>query len=105
KGLCPPEINIHEHLAIAKIASLQGDNLKSHSRKASAITMAQQLLDDSKDSQEGVLYFVARILEEYGEFEVALKFYKKVLRLSGENPAMVQKIGSQFLSMGEYQLA
>lgn len=105
KGHCPPEIQIHENLATAKIAKMQGDTMRAQSRRVSAITSSQQLLDNKKESKEGVLYFVARILEEYGEFEQALRFYKKVLRLSGSNPAMVQKIGSQFLSMGEYQLA
>jgi tetratricopeptide (TPR) repeat protein len=105
KGLCPPEIHVHEHLAIAKIALLQGDKLKSNSRRSSAISLAQQLLDKEQEAKEGVLYFVARILEEFGEFDTALHFYKKVLRISGGNPAMVQKIGSQFLSLGEYDLA
>ncbi len=61
-------------------------------------------LDDPK-TPEGVLYFIAKVLEEFDDFAIAFKYYKRILKAEGGSPQVVQKIGSQFLSLGEYQLA
>ena len=52
-----------------------------------------------------MLYFIAKVLEEFDDFAKAFKYYKKILKAEGGSPAMVQKIGSQFLALGEYRLA
>ena len=104
KGACPTEVQIYELMATARIAEAQGDRAQAESRKSRAGGLALLALEDAKTS-EGVLYFIAKVLEEFDDFPKAYKFYRKILRAEGQSPAMVQKIGSQFLSMGEYRLA
>lgn len=106
KGACPVEIQIYELLATAKISDAQGDRPQAESRKTRASALALAALDDPKTS-EGVLYFVAKVLEEFDDFNKAVRFYKRILRSDGNgaNPVLVQKIGSQFLSLGEFRLA
>lgn len=104
KGTCPLEIQIYELLATAKISETQGDRAQAENRRLRASGLALQALDDPKTS-EGVLYFIAKILEEFDDFGKAFKYYKRILKAEGGSPAMVQKIGSQFLSLGEYALA
>ena len=104
KGSCPTEIRIYEFLATARIAELIQNLDLSEIRKTKARSLCQQLLDD-QNIGENVYYFVAKVLEEHGEFHQALDFYKKILKSDRGTPAMVQKIGSQFLSHGEYGLA
>jgi len=104
KGACPTEIQIYELLATARIAEAQGDKAQSESRRTRANGLALVALDDPK-TPEGVLYFIAKVLEEFDDFAKAIKYYKKILKAEGGSPAMVQKIGSQFLSLGEYVLA
>jgi tetratricopeptide (TPR) repeat protein len=104
KGSCPAEIKIYEFLATARIAELQKNMDLVEIRRTKAVAICQQLLEDSQVS-ENVYYFVAKILEEHGHFTNALDFYKKILKSDRGTPAMVQKIGGQFLSHGEYALA
>ncbi len=104
KGQCPPEVHVYEGMATARISELQGEKHEAELRGARARATALQILDDTS-AEEGVLYFVAKVLEEFGERKLALEFYKKILRQTGRNPQMVQKIGGQFLSQGEYALA
>lgn len=104
KGACPTEVQIYELLATARISEAQGDRAQAESRRSRAGGLALIALDDQKTT-EGVLYFIAKVLEEFDDFPKAYKFYRKILRNEGQSPVMVQKIGSQFLSMGEYRLA
>ncbi|MEZ4741227.1 MAG: tetratricopeptide repeat protein [Bdellovibrionota bacterium] len=104
KGFCPPEIQIYEALSIAKIAEAKGDNSRSEQLRSRAIFLANQALQN-KTLKEGVLYFIAKILEEFSEFDLAFKFFKLILTFAGSNPGIVQKIGSQFLSIGEHKMA
>jgi tetratricopeptide (TPR) repeat protein len=104
RGHCPIEITIYEHLAVSKIAQQKGDQAQAMSQKSRAKVYAEQALHDTK-TREGALYFVARLLEEHGEVALAFDYYKRILRQEGSNPSLVQKIGSQFLSSGEFQLA
>ncbi len=104
KGACPSEVQIYELLATARISEAQGDRAQAESRRSRAGGLAIIALDDPK-TPEGVLYFIAKVLEEFDDFPKAYKFYRKILRNEGQSPVMVQKIGSQFLSMGEYRLA
>lgn len=104
KGTCPTEVQIYELLATARISEAQGDRAQAESRRSRAGGLALIALEDPK-TPEGVLYFIAKVLEEFDDFPKAYKFYRKILRNEGQSPVMVQKIGSQFLSMGEYRLA
>jgi len=104
KGSCPPEVQVYEGFATARISELQGDPTLATQRSARARVLALQILEDS-ESAEGVLYFVAKVLEEFGEKALSLDYYKRILRRTGRNPAMVQKIGGQFLAQGQFKLA
>lgn len=104
KGICPPEIQVHELLSLARIYDYQGNKENASAQRTQAIMLVTQVINE-EDISEGVLFFIAKTLEEYSEFELAFKLYKKILKLEGSNPAIVQKIGSQFLSMGENKLA
>ncbi len=104
RGTCPPEIQVYEYLATAKVAEAMGDKIQAETRLSHAKQLAQALLDETS-VKEGILFFVAKLLEEYGELELAFHFYKKIFRVSASNPAILQKIGSQFLALGEVQLA
>ena len=104
KGRCPSEIQIYELLATAKISDLQGDKKQAEARRSRAEGIAMQVLE-SKDSPEGVLYFIAKVMEEFDQTQIAFTYYKGILRREGSNPTIVQRIGSQFLSNGEYQNA
>lgn len=104
KGACPTEIQVYELLATAKISEAQGDNTQAESRRTRAAGLASAALEDPRTT-DGVLYFIAKVLEEFDDFAKAFKYYKRILRSEGSNPTLVQKIGSQFLSLGEYKLA
>ncbi len=104
KGICPTELRVYEHLTLSQIAEHQGDNLRAGNLRTQARALAEGMLDD-ESLHEGVLYFVAKIFEEHQDADTALSFYRKVLKVSGGSPATVQKIGSQFLSLGEYETA
>jgi tetratricopeptide (TPR) repeat protein len=104
KGHCPSEIQIYEKLVTADVARFRRQLNLTEALRAEAIEMANNVLD-RESSEEGVLFFIAKTLEEYSEFETAFKYYKRLLKVAGENPQVVQKIGAQFLSLGEYKLA
>ena len=104
RGGCPPEIQIYESYSLARIAEFRGDHEKASYRKTQAHMMVNQTIDDSS-SDEGILYFIAKTLEEFADFETALRVYKSLLSMETVQPETVQKIGSQFLSMGEYTLS
>ncbi len=104
KGTCPTEIQVYELLATARISEAQGDKAQADSRRARASVLASHALEDPRTS-EGVLYFIAKILEEFGDFTKSFQYYKRILQSDSATPAMIQKIGSQFLSLGEYRLA
>lgn len=105
KGHCPPEIQIYESLSIARLAEHQGDEAKANYRRMQAAMVSGRLLSEKK-TPESVLYFVAKSFEEFSQFDQAYKFYKKILSSEdGARPEVIQRIGGQFLVMGEYQLA
>jgi tetratricopeptide (TPR) repeat protein len=104
KGTCPTEIQIYEMLAMSRISKAQGDQVQADTRKNRGLGMALLSLDDSS-TPESVLYFIAKVLEEFDEYKLSVQFYKRILQKSDGDPALVQKIGGQFLSLGEYQTA
>jgi tetratricopeptide (TPR) repeat protein len=96
KGYAPAEIQVYELLATYRIAEVRGDHTAADTRKEKAIKIASELMN-SGQADEQVLYFLARVLDEFGEQHLAFQAYKKVLLIAGRNTAVVQKIGSHFL--------
>lgn len=104
KGYCPLEIQIYERYATGHIFDIQGKGQEAEQRRNQASLLVGRALESSEES-EAVLYFIAKTLEEFSELEMALSFYKEILGRESSNPDMIQKIGSQFISMGEYDAA
>ena len=55
--------------------------------------------------EEGILFFIAKVLEEYNELNLSISIYRKILDLGNISSSQIQKIGAQFISTGEYNLA
>jgi len=104
RGTCPAEIQVFESYALAKIADVSGDKSNFSIRMAQGRAHVSSILQ-APSVKESALMFVAKTLEEYGDNALALDVYKKVLRTTSGNPTIVQKIGTHFLSIGEYALA
>ena len=104
RGFAPPEIQIYENLATAKLSDLKGDKSEALSRRSAAHALTSEMLNGSS-SDESALYFVARVLTEFGEDRAAFQAYKQVLKVAGNNPSVVQKVGSHFLGSGEFEAA
>lgn len=104
KGFTPEEIQLFEKFATARIADAEGDRITADIRRNQGKVIARQIIEKEKQT-EGVLYFAAKVLEEFTEFPLALETYKRILREESTNPEMVQKIGGQFLALGEVALA
>lgn len=104
KGSCPREIQVFEYLYLSKIAYRAGDPQKEQKYEDKLAKLLKRLQGDDRVG-DSVLFFVAKVLEDFGRLEDSILFYKAILRSDIKNPEVVQKIGSQFFSMGEYQLA
>ena len=104
KGNCPLEIQIYELFATARISEAQGDRAQTHERRQRAQVLADSALVDEKIG-EHVLYFIAKVLEDFDSLSRACVFYEKILRSKNASSQVIQKIGSQFLAIGEYQIA
>lgn len=104
KGFAPVEIQIYESLATANFRQMRGDKVEAELRRNAARALAHEMLVQP-NVDENALYFAARVLTEHGEHEVAFQLYKRVLKVAGNNPGVVQKIGSYFLGSGNYESA
>ena len=104
KGNCPLEIQIYELFATARISEAQGDRAQTNERRQRAQALADSALVDEKIG-EHVLYFIAKVLEDFDSLSRACVFYEKILRSKNASSQVIQKIGSQFLAIGEYQIA
>lgn len=100
----PVHIEIFDRLASARISDLKGDHAQAQKRRTEARALADDLLNH-RSVDEDALYFVARVLTEYGEERAAFQAYKQVLKVAGNNPSVVQKVGSHFLGSGEFEAA
>ena len=103
KGHLPDEIKVFQNYAFAEIAEIQGDQAVAYEQKEKAQVIIDEILakEEAKDS---TLYFIAKTLEDYDNFEQAYRFYVKILKSDGDS-ALIQKIGSQFFSVGEFETA
>lgn len=104
KGRSPDEIQVYESFALGRIAQAQGDREEFERRYNAARQLARAMME-SEAIEENTLYFVARSAEEFNEPELAFEIYRHVLRQNDCNPKLVQRIGGQFLSAGEPELA
>ena len=104
KGTCPKEIKIFEALTKARISAFQGNLSESENQKKNGLSIVTEVLRLKKFDNEA-LYFIAKVLEEHTEFEISLKIYKKIIRNGDADPAIIYKIGSQFLSLGQSEIA
>lgn len=104
RGFAPAEIQIYENLATAMLSDLKGDKSEAMSRRSAARALTADMLSGGHHD-EGALYFVARVLTEFGEDRAAFQAYKQVLKVAGNNPSVVQKVGSHFLGSGEFEAA
>ena len=80
RGICPAEIHLFDLLATAKVAELRGDFTLAEHRRARAKHVSDNILLDPAAS-EGILYFSAKVLEEFSEFNQAVKCIEKYLKL------------------------
>ena len=104
RGACPKEIQIYEQLATGKLAELRGDRQQYEQKTVRAQGIADALLGDSQVAI-GVLYFVAKLFEEFHSLHFAFDYYKQILGREASDPTAIKKIGGQFLAQGEYSLA
>jgi tetratricopeptide (TPR) repeat protein len=100
----PLHIEIFDRLSTASISELKGDHATAQKRRLEARALTDEVLSQSS-ADEDALYFVARVLAEYGEEAIAFQAYKQVLKVAGNNPSVVQKVGSHFLGTGEFEAA
>jgi len=103
KGSCPVEVRIYEQFALSRIASLQGEEELASSEKLQAQNLAKLMLKDSS-ADDNASYFAGKVLEEFGEFELALDFYHKIIAAS-KNLVIVQKLVGHLIQLEEFQKA
>lgn len=103
KGYLPDEIKVFQNFAFAEIAELQEKQAESFEYRELATEITESILK-KENAKESTLYFIAKTLEDYNHSEEAYKFYVKILQ-KGRESGLIQKIGSQFFSVGEFDLA
>ena len=104
RGTCPTEVLVYEALFVAKVLDAEGKGQEAEEQRIKARMFAEQMRDD-QNVTENILFFSAKTFEEFGDVAMAVALYQAILRREFSNPAMVQQIGNQFLSTGQYQLA
>ena len=104
KGKCPIEIRIFQKFAQSYICYYKGDEEAYELYRFEGQTLVDRVLK-RPNLEEGILFFIAKVLEEYNELELAIKVYQKILDLGNVSVSQVQKIGAQFIAMDEYNLA
>lgn len=104
RGFCPREIKIFETLSVARIAERAGEGRKRRDHFAHAFSLVESSLDD-EEAKPDELYFIAQLLEDFNQNDLALKVYKKILRFSSHDPSIIQRIGNHFMSSGELNRA
>lgn len=104
KGVCPKEIKVFEIYTKSRIKDTFGDQTKADAYRNSGGRLVTEIIR-TPSFDTGALYFVAKVLEEHAEFDLAFKVYRVILKKDNVDPTMIQKIGSQFLSLGQSDLA
>lgn len=104
KGSCPIEIRIFVLFAKARIYYFQGEKSSSSNFRREALKLVDDLIA-RETVQAKALYFIAKVLEDHSEFQAAFEVYRKVLASGDVDASLIQRIGSQFLTLGQNELA
>lgn len=104
KKYCPIEIQIFQALSLSVIEEQKpnSNDIQIYKQKYNDLS-AQVLAQKNIDPQ--TLYFIAKVLENFGQKEQAIKFYQHSLKSDLSDPDMIQKIGADFFSKGDYESA
>lgn len=103
KGFCPRELLIFEKFALSRIYEDKSDLPRVNDYRMQAMAMCDRILREP-NSTEHMLFFIAKILEEFSELELSVEFYYAILKLENKSSDVTQKIASQFFAMGDYNL-
>jgi tetratricopeptide (TPR) repeat protein len=103
KGRCPVEVKLYEQFALARIARLdKNESLALEELDQAKILANLMAKDDSV--QDSALYFGGKVAEEFGEFDLAVKLYQRVMSQT-KNFSIIQKLVIHLLDLGEYAKA
>ena len=103
KGKCPLEVKLYEQFALARIAKLEGnDKLASEELTEAKVLARLMILDEGLT--DSALYFGGKVVEEFGEFELALELYYRVI-VTTKNFMVVQKLVLHLIDLGEFEKA
>lgn len=104
KKYCPIEIQVFEALSLSVIEDKKNNRSQSDSYQKKYEVLSDQLLSQ-KNIDPQTLYFIAKILENFGKKDQALRFYQHSLKSDLKDPEMIQKIGASFFSKGDHESA
>ncbi len=104
RGQCPREISVLESLFLARIASTRGDMRIASAHQEKAENLVNQILVDKKPRKDDIL-FLSQVLHDFGENDLALKTYTKLLAYVDEDASLIQKVGTYFFAMNAFQHA
>ncbi len=105
KGFIPDEILLYELLASSQILTKQKEPVDAAKKLEEARKLAEQLLSIATPAEENILFFVARVLEEFNQKDLATDFFKLILLSNSENVKTVQRVGSHLLNSPDIELA
>jgi tetratricopeptide (TPR) repeat protein len=104
KGQCPLELRVQETFALAKISGFKKDiEGESYYTSLGRSLVEDYLMNDG--ASDNTLLFIAKSLEEYAQGDLAAEVYLKIVRNAGSNVDLIQKIGGQFLTTNQDQMA
>ena len=104
KGAYPNELKLYEQFALSEIKRKEGEATESIQYLNKAIFICESILE-AQNTKVKELYFIARVMEEFKQTELAVKVYSKILSLEGHKPGVAQNIGGQFLALGNFETA
>jgi tetratricopeptide (TPR) repeat protein len=104
KGYAPSEIQVYELFAASRVSHARKEFAVEVERRSKAVHLAKDLIESSTHD-ENTLYFLANVLEEFGESVLAFQSYKRVLQIAGSAPEVIQKVGTHFLGGGQFDAA
>ncbi len=104
KGRCPDEIQIFEYLASAQAEEAAGMYHTAQELRVLAEKTADYLLEHSAHDVN-MLYFLARIFDEFNNDNYSSYFYQAVLSNRTVKTEVVQRIGTHLISRGQIDKA
>ncbi len=103
KGKCPVEVKLYEQFALARIAKLDNNTSLAEEELDQAKILAGLMAKDETVG-DSALYFAGKVSEEFGEFELALTLYQRVISQT-KNFTIIQKLIIHLLDLGEFSNA